>query len=131
MLPYVGEGPNTMPRACTICIHPERDAINTALAAGELCRLVAQRFATSPDAMRRHKAEYLPVDISKAARAKDVAIADDLLAQLKALHIKAGSILLKAEAAGDLRTALLAIREARACFETLLEVEGELNRRPV
>jgi hypothetical protein len=81
--------------------------------------------------MYRHKLEHLPLDISKAQEAKEVAQADDLLAQLQGLRNKAVSILLKAEAAGDLRTALLAIREARACLETLLEVEGELNRRPV
>jgi hypothetical protein len=39
-------------------------------------------------------------------------------------------LLAKASAAGDYRTALMGIREARACIETLLEVEGELDRRP-
>jgi hypothetical protein len=36
----------------------------------------------------------------------------------------------KAEAAGDLRTALLGIREARSCIELLAEMEGEINRNP-
>jgi hypothetical protein len=60
-----------------------------------------------------------------------VANADDLLAQLKALRNKAISLLTKAEAAGDYRTALAGIREARGCIETLMEVEGELDRRNV
>jgi hypothetical protein len=59
-----------------------------------------------------------------------VAKADDLLEQLQALRNKAMALLLKAEAAGDYRTALAGIRESRACIETLLEVEGELDRRP-
>jgi uncharacterized protein (DUF1810 family) len=120
-----------MPRACTICTHPERDAINTALASQEPHRVVAQRFAASPDAVYRHKVDHLPVSLAKAHAAKEVALADDLLGQVKALRDKAISILGKAEAAGDLRTALLGIREARACVELLLEVEGELHRQPV
>lgn len=60
-----------------------------------------------------------------------MANADDLLKQLKALRNKAISILQKAETAGDYRTALMGIREARGCIEVLMEVEGELDRRGV
>ncbi len=82
-------------------------------------------------ALQRHKAEHLPPTLAKAEAAKETALADDLLGQVKALRNKAIGILTKAEAAGDLRTALLGIREARSCVELLLEVEGENNRRPV
>ena len=120
-----------MPRVCTICTHPEREAINAALIANEPYRLIAERTGTSATALTRHKAEHLPVKLAKAHEAKETALADDLLGQVKALRNKAISILGKAEAAGDLRTALLGIREARACVELLLEVEGELHRQPV
>ena len=50
---------------------------------------------------------------------------------MKQLRNKAISILLKAEASGDYRTALMGIREARGCLELLAEMEGELNRAPV
>ncbi|MGI8404628.1 MAG: hypothetical protein ACR2OE_07670 [Thermomicrobiales bacterium] len=59
-----------------------------------------------------------------------MANADDLLVQIKALRNKAISILQQAEASGDFRTALQGIREARNCVETLLEIEGKLDRRP-
>ena len=120
-----------MPRVCTICTHPEREAINQALIAGEPYRVIAQRYAASPDAVYRHKIDHLPAKLAQAEAAKETALADDLLGQVKALRNKAISILGKAEAAGDLRTALLGIREARACVELLLEVEGELHRQPV
>jgi len=119
-----------VPRTCTVCQHPQLAEINKALMDRESYRSIAQRFAASPDAMYRHKVEHMPAAVVKAHEAKEVAQADDLLAQLKGLRSKAVGILLAAEQAGDLRTALLAIREARACLETLLEVEGELNRRP-
>ena len=120
-----------MPRVCTICTHPEKPAINQALVAGEPFRKIAQRFATSPDAVYRHKQDHLPAKLAQAEAAKETAFADDLLSQVKQLRGKAVSILMKAEAAGDLRTALLGIREARACVELLAEMEGELNRAPV
>jgi hypothetical protein len=39
-------------------------------------------------------------------------------------------ILQKAEESGDLKTALLGIREARGCLELLAKVEGQLSDRP-
>jgi DNA polymerase III delta prime subunit len=120
-----------MPRVCTICTHAEREAINAALVAGEPFRVIAQRFATSPDAVYRHKQEHLPAIMVKSEQAKEVAHADTLVGQVQNLRNKAISILETAEKAGDLRVALLGIREARACIELLAEMEGEINRRPV
>ena len=119
-----------MPRVCTVCQHPERTAIDQALVAGESNRRIASRCDVSEIAVRRHKAEHLPRQVAQAHAAAEVAHADDLLAQVKALRTKALSILLQAEQSGDYRTALLGVREARACLELLLEVEGELDRRP-
>jgi hypothetical protein len=123
-----------MSRACTICQHPDREAIDKALAdPKQSIRGIARTYCGSvnaEDALSRHKAEHLPATLAKAQEAREVSIADDLLLQVKNLRNKAISILLKAENAGDLRTALLGIREARACIELLLEVEGELKRNP-
>jgi len=122
-----------MPRTCTICKHADREAINAALIEGQAYRNVSVRFGTSVASLQRHKAEHMPVALAKAREvreANDISFADDLFAQLKALRNKAVKILNTAEAAGDLRTALLALREARATIELLLEVEGEINRNP-
>ena len=119
-----------MPRVCTICTHPERETINQALVANMPLRTIADRYGLSHQALMRHKTEHLPVALAKAQEAKETAIADDLLGQVKALRNKAISILSKAEAAGDLKTALLGIREARSCIELLAEMEGEISRNP-
>ena len=119
-----------MPRQCSICTHAESEAINQALVAGESAPKIAAKYRVSDDAITRHRA-HVPATLAKATEAKETAIADDLLAQVKTLRNKSISILQKAEAAGDLRTALLGIREARACMELLAEMEGELNRNPV
>jgi hypothetical protein len=119
-----------MPRVCTICRHAQRPAIDRALVSGEPYRHIAERFGTSATALTRHKADHLPAALAKAHEASEVAAADDLLGQIQELRRKAIELLGKAEKAGDYRTALMGIREARACIETLLEVEGELDRRP-
>ena len=119
-----------MPRTCTICTHPEREDINRALVANEPLRDIAGRFGTSKSSLERHKDEHLPALMVKLQEAKEMALADDLLGQVKQLRDKAIALLEAAEGAGDLRTALLGIREARACVELLAEMEGELNRRP-
>jgi hypothetical protein len=119
-----------MPRVCTICTHPDRAEIDRALVSGEALRGIARRFAASEDACFRHRSDHLPAHVATAKAAADVAQADDLLSQVRDLHRLALHLLARASAAGDLRTALAGVREARACIETLLEVEGELDRRP-
>jgi len=120
-----------VPRVCTICSHADRAALDTALVSGEALRGIARRFAVSEDALFRHRSDHIPVSLAKAKDAEAVADADDLLGQIRELKRVAMHVLARASAADDLRTALLGIREARNCVETLLEVEGELDRRPV
>ncbi len=119
-----------MPRQCTVCHHNERDAINRELAGNTAIPALAAKYRVSEDALLRHKANHLPAALAKAHEAGEIAHGDDLLQQVRQLRGKAISILLQAERAGDLKTALMGVREARACVELLLEVEGELNRAP-
>jgi len=118
-------------RTCTICEHPEREAIDRALV-GETSNLsLSSLFGVSESAARRHKGNHLPAKLAKAHEAEEVALADDLLRQVRALQSKTLSILLRAEGAGDLRTALSAVREARGNVELLAKLSGELDERPV
>ncbi len=116
-----------MPRTCTICAHEQRAEIDAALLAGEPYRVIAQRYAASEDAVYRHKG-HLPRLIVKAHEAQEVAQADTLLEQVLSLKARALSILDKAEDAGDLRTAVSAIREARATVELFAKLSGELQQ---
>lgn len=120
-----------MPRPCSVCTHPEHAAIDAALVRGMACRELAALYRVSPDAMERHKAAHLPATLLKAQDAQEAAQADDLLAQVRALQTRALAILDSAEAAGDLRTALGAIREARGTLELLAKLTGDLDERPV
>jgi hypothetical protein len=119
-----------MPRACTICTHDDREQINAALVAGQPYRTVADRFGAAPGAVLRHRMAHLPVALTKAQEAVEVARADTLLDQVRQLQAKALAILTRAEQTGDLRTALLGIGQARGCLELLAKLEGELDERP-
>jgi hypothetical protein len=121
----------TMPRSCTVCAHPEVEAINQALVAGEASRKIAARYGSlSRPAVQRHGENHLPAKLVMAEKAAEVAQADSLLEQVRDLQGRALSILDAAEVAGDLRTALSAIREARGNLELLAKLLGELDERP-
>jgi hypothetical protein len=97
---------------------------------GASLREIASLYAVSQSAVRRHRSRHLPGTLARARDAKAVAHGDDLLAQVRSLQAKALAILERAEQAGELKTALLAIREARECLALLAKLLGELDERP-
>jgi hypothetical protein len=120
-----------MPRSCTVCEHPDREAIDEALVAGESSAVIAGRYRTIGErAIRRHRTNHLPEKLAKAHEAEEVARADSLLEQVRDLQERALDILDQAEEAGELRTALGAIREARGNLELLAKLLGELSDQP-
>jgi transposase-like protein len=114
-----------------VCDHPESYGIDEALVGGAPYRSVAKRFGLSESSVYRHKTEHLPAQLLKAKEVEEVAQADDLLDQVKNLQTHALGILERAEKAGDLRTALAAISQARGNLELLGKLAGELDERPV
>jgi hypothetical protein len=120
-----------MPRRCTVCDHAEKHIIDKVLVSSGPYRSVAKRFGLSESAVYRHKSEHLPAYLLKAKEVEEVAKADDLLEQVRNLQAHALDILERAEKAGDLRTALAAISQARGNLELLGKLAGELDERPV
>ena len=114
-----------------MCDDPQRHGIDEALVDGAPYRSVAKRFGLSESAVYRHKTEHLPAQLLKAKEVEEVAQADDLLEQVRDLQGHALGILERAEKAGDLRTALAAISQARGNLELLGKLAGELDERPV
>ena len=120
-----------MPRTCTICTHPERQAIEHALLRQEPFRHIAARTGTSTAALQRHKRDHIPLSLRKAQDAEEIAQADTLLDQIQELRIRAMGILEQAERAGDLRTALAAIGQAKGVLELQARVTGETATQQV
>ena len=115
-----------MPRKCTICEHPQVDEINRLLLKTQNIAKIAEQYNVNYHALYRHKS-HIPTTMVKAQEAQEVAKADTLLDQVVELRDRALSILTKAEQAGDLKTALQGIREARGCLELLARLQGELQ----
>ncbi len=57
-----------MPRACTVCQHPERGAIEAALVAGQSAPAIAAAYRVSHDAVSRHFASHLADTLVRAAQ---------------------------------------------------------------
>ncbi len=118
-----------MPRTCTVCTHPQKENINKLLVAGTPSRNIAARFGASASAVFRHKQDHLPRALVAAAEARGIAHGASLLDQLRDLQTRARQILEEAANSGDLRTALMAVREARGCVELIAKTTGELSER--
>ena len=93
----------------------------------ESYRTIADQFGLSKTALIRHKESHIPDALVEAQDAGEVAQADDLLGQVRALQDEAQDILTEARAAGDLKTALRGIGQALSCLELLFKVEGRLQ----
>ncbi len=106
-----------MARACTVCTSPDRTSIDRDLLSGTPYRAVGKRYGVGTSAVFRHKRDHLTELMARAAKARgarDLEYGDDLLGQLVGLNGRAMSILDDAEASGDRRAALGAIREVQS-----------------
>ena len=120
-----------MARHCTICAHPDREAIDKALLEGKLSnRRIAAQCAVTENALRRHVAAgHLPQHLAKAQQAGEVAKADTLLARLKALNAETRDILSEARAGQDNELALKAIARCEKQLELEARLLGELHEQ--
>ena len=120
-----------MPRTCTICRHDERQQLDRELVQRTPYRHIAARYEVSTGALQRHAREHLPELLAKGREAEQMAEADKLLTNILALQARTLLMLQEAEKSGDLRIALVAVREARNNIALLAEMRGQLDRRPV
>ncbi len=120
-----------MPRTCTICAHPERATIDTALVAGGTLRDIARQFGLSKDAVARHQADHLSTALVAAAGEEATRQALDVLQQLKTINAAALTVLKDARAAGDGDLMLKAIDRVHRQCELQAKLLGDLDERPV
>jgi hypothetical protein len=87
---------------------------------------MAKKSGTSAASLYRHKAD-LPVELTKAREAREVADADTLLARVGVLIASLEGIATKAEDAKQWLAAAGALREVGRCLRLLGELSGELG----
>ncbi len=119
-----------MPRACTVCQHPDAVLINEALVLHKQSnRSIAQQYGVGHGSVQRHR-EHVPEMLSRASRAEEVVQADSLLERLEDLHRRTEAILERVEETDNYGASLGAIREMRRNLELIGEVTKELDRTP-
>ena|SRR6266853_3348453 len=105
-----------MPQTCTICRHRKRAAIDADLVAGVPLRRIAAQSGTSTGALQRHRC-HIAAGVIHAAETCEEERGSSLLEKIHAMEAEAQRLGKKAESEGDLRAALLALRELGRAFE--------------
>ena len=120
-----------MPRVCTACAHPARETLDRALVRGEPKRQIAARHGLAESALGRHARAHLPRALVSAEEVRASASADALLRESLAMQAKALDLMARAEAEGDVRGAIVALKEARECVELRARLGAELRAAKV
>jgi hypothetical protein len=110
---------------CLVCSRPdaERQAIEQALLLHTLpLRHIASRWGIAPRSLQRHEKNHLRSSLAKSKEARMALSVDNLLSKLSALDDATLEMLAEARLAGELRTALIAIRESRGNVETFANI---------
>jgi hypothetical protein len=114
-----------MPRACTICRHPQHEEIAVSLFR-DGTRATARRFQVWRPALDRHKG-HLPRTIFHAQQAKAVSEATSLFSRVEHLLRESETIATAAKLEKNWAAATSALREAGSCLELLGKLRGELQ----
>jgi hypothetical protein len=118
-----------MGRNCTVCAHPARAKIDAGLIAGISGAALGRLHGVGDDAISRHRGHIpKPPPVRNETPEQAAARGTDLLAQVRALHGKAISLLLAMEGAGDRRGATAAVRETLRCLEVMGRLTNQLGQ---
>lgn len=103
---------------CTVCDHPERKAIETALAASPE-RSIAKQWSLSDSTVHRHKVKHLRPAVAKAIATRTALHAEALAQRLLDLLETVDDAVSKAKDANDLKTLSSLVRESRELVVTI------------
>jgi hypothetical protein len=120
-----------MPMVCSVCRLDARAEVDAELIeCRATLRDIARRHGVSKDAVARHRAACIAESLTAGTKAVQVSRADDLLERVTTLEEDARRIQGAAEAAGERRVALAAIRERTRLVELMAELQGKLQSGP-
>ena len=120
-----------MARACNVCVHPQRKAIDQALVSGEPGPSVSAKWGVSPDSVKRHKAAHLPLRLVQQQTLDEAREALDVMHQLKAINAASVQVLRDARNGGQGGLVLAAVDRVLRQLELQAKLLGDLDERPV
>lgn len=115
-----------MTMTCTVCRRPDRTAIEAERGRGVPAREIAQDRGISEDAVYRHS-KHAAAAILQAKGLAELASAESLVADLKAMAARVLRLVKKATASGDWRAAVAAEGELRKQLELRAKLGGQLK----
>jgi hypothetical protein len=118
-----------MPRACTICCHSSRGAIDAAIVTHVAYRDIAERHGLTSSGVWRHAQSHVPQTLVKATEAAAVTHADTLLDKVTGYIRDAEAIMAGANTDDDKRLALQALDRAMSGVTLLAKLGGDLDER--
>jgi len=110
-------------RPCSICSHPARETIDSALVRRTSYRNIAQRFSVSETALSRHLNDHLAEYVQKALTEYGLQKGVRVLSKLLGVIEKLDTYLENAE---DSREFVVVAAELRKELELVAKLEGEL-----
>lgn len=116
---------------CTICHHPEREAIDHAIVSGVTQRAIANQWLVSRAAVQRHAVRHVSAAIAAVQAQREQAGAVTLQERVESLIARTERFLEAAEQGGKVSAGLAAVRELRGLLELYGKASGELDTRPV
>jgi hypothetical protein len=119
-------------RPCTICRHPDSQAIVKDLIAGRSYRQIGAQYHVNPAALTYHLQNHISAPVQRLIQAetdlqRDILDVAPTLHQLQRLNDHLRKLALLSEANGDFETAISAHREVRRGIELLARIRGELS----
>ncbi len=116
-----------MPRTCTVCAHPDLEAIDEALVSRQPYRAIAERHCLSSSAVLRHSQNHVSPALAALQAERERAGGERLVDRIEDLMDRADRLLSASEESGKVVQALAAVREMRALLELLGKASGELK----
>ena len=116
-------------KVCGVCLHPNRESIDSAMVSARPLRTIAGQFGLSKSALSRHRG-HIEAAIVKARESCEAHKAISLLERIENLIYDCNSIAAKASRARQWTPAVGALREVRGCIELLGKLSGELAQTP-
>ncbi len=117
------ERPKTRPgRPCSACTDSRRPALDEAIVRGDSLRDIAGRFGTSKSALARHR-PHVGRALVRAASRKEERQEETLLSKVERLEADARRLGETAERDGDIRAALVAVRELLEVVKLMREMK--------
>ncbi len=117
-----------MGMSCSICNNSKRLEIDRELVKGISHSKIARVFNVSHDSVRYHSINHLSRQLIKSNEMQQAIVSGGLVSEMEDLLTRSKNILNKAEAKGQLNTALSAIAQTRGTLELMAKIAATLHQ---